>query len=148
MKKPQLPRRGTPAFITLTRLHALGGSAAVTHLAAGLHGKFNSITRLDREVIRPLIDIGFIKSVKAGVSLTPAGREYVESDAAPTSSGYVKTKAVVQTVEVKSLDLSKHMRVEERRPGALDYRQVPSLIGGQRVPFAVGNLCGRDGDSE
>lgn len=146
MTRPVPPRRGTPAFVALNRVHALGGVATSNQLLSCLRSQFNSASRLDRAVIRPLTDIGFIVSVKEGVRITLAGREYIESDAALTSRGHTKLGATPLSAPGDMLAASKHLRLEERRPGSLAYREIPSLIADKRVPFAVGNLSGESNE--
>lgn len=92
-------------------------------------------------VVRPLIDLGFLVSVKEGLSLTLAGREYIESDVALTSNGRNKVGSTALSAAAP-MPVSKHLRLEERRPGSLQYRDMPSLIADKRVPFAVGSLAG------
>ncbi|TCS37469.1 hypothetical protein EDC30_104273 [Paucimonas lemoignei] len=146
-----LPRRGTPAFDALERVHSLGGKASIHQLLAAVNSNFRSPTRLDKLAIQPLALLGFVTRLKTGIQITPAGQVFIESNAAKSSIG-AKVLPSQPAPPTKPLHSASAFDViEARRPGALDYRNIPSLMGGVRVPYrsscqVTGQSGGGDGN--
>jgi hypothetical protein len=128
MKAPVLPLPDTPAFAALARIQALGGSAFPAQLMSMGAANFSSHRRFDQLVLRPLVTLGFVTVAADAVRLTASGRDYLESRAA--------SPALV----VSPIPRFRHFVYEERRPGSFDYRMIPSMIAGRRVPFKCSSL--------
>ena len=121
-------------FKVLVRLYHLGGKAPVSQLIESLWTEFRSTERFERLVTVPLLERGLVKrAVKRKgdvLSITLEGslmvRRYQASLPAPKAQPVPATGA---------LDVKKFLSWGQSRPGALDYREMPSLMGGERVPF-------------
>lgn len=141
------PRRGTPAFDALERVHALGGNASIPQLLAAVSSHFRSPARLDKLAIQPLTRIGYITRMKSGIQITAAGQAFIDSSVMKAS-----TASLPAPVVRRMRSMSVFAVIEERRPGALDYRDIPSLMGGVRVPYrssckSSGQSGGGDGNA-
>lgn len=124
------------AFKVLSRLYDLEGTAFISQLTEVLWAEYRSPTRFAQLVTKPLTLRGLVAAGQRGaMMMTDEGRLLVET--------YRRSVAAPRTVPMntKPLDLSKHMRWGETRPGALDYRKAPSLMGGVYVPYG-GNRGG------
>lgn len=126
------------AFKVLSRLYDLEGTAFISQLIEVLWGGSRSPKQFAQVASKPLIERGLATLGKRDtMRITAEGRMLVES--------YRRlVPAPRAAAHFKPLDLSKHMRWEETRPGALDYRKAPSLMGGVYVPYG----SNRDGSTE
>lgn len=125
-------------FQTLLRLFDAGGKRSVDTLTAELWTDFRSPSRFHQIAGQPLIERGWAKlesTPKRGdfMVITPEGRLVAAryrmnqpTTAAAPASVFKPLKAAV-------------FAYEERRPGSHDYRKMPSLMGGVRVPYKGGN---------
>lgn len=125
-------------FKVLSRLYDLGGKAFTSQLIDVLWGGYRSPKQFAQVASKPLTERGLVLLGKRdNMRITAEGRLLVES--------YRRFVPVPRVVEpFKPLDVAKHMRWGDTRPGALDYRLAPSLMGGVHVPF-TGN---KDGSGE
>lgn len=120
-------------FKVLVRLYHLGGRASVPDLMETLWTEFRSAPRFEQIVTRPLVERGLVRKVI---------RQKVER-LAITNEGSLMVRQYQASLPVQRtpaatagmLDANKHLRWGNTRPGALDYREIPSLMGGERVPF-------------
>jgi len=123
-------------FQTLLRLYDAGGKRSVEFLTAELWSDFRSPARFHKIAGQPLLERGWVKlqSTQRGdfMHITAEGRLIVQrhrlnmpTTAAAPSSIFKPLKAAV-------------FRYEERRPGSHDYRKMPSVMGGERVPYHAG----------
>jgi hypothetical protein len=132
-------------FKVLMRLYQLGGSATVGQLTEALWAEFRSAPRFHQIAAKPLTLRGLAQLTKdkAGerLAITREGRLTVENykSLLPTHREVVASEG--------SLDPKKHLRFGEGRPGALDYRNIPSVMGDQRVPFAVDGATKDEGSN-
>lgn len=117
-------------FKVLSRLYDLNGKATVAQLSEVLWAEFRSKNRFWQIATVPLMSRGLAGAPNAAGSLTitPEGRLLVEA--------YRRTITAprVAPADTGALD-PRHCRFGDTRPGALDYRDKPSLMSGQRVPF-------------
>lgn len=133
-----------PGSAVLRKLFHCGGTGAIDELMLSVPAYFRSEKRFMRMVATPLAKLQFARVLGQRIVLTPKGRDWVagqygEAQDAPSER---------YRAPVRPLNLEKHMRMPVTRPGAFDYRNFPSLVGGERVPFAVGRLAGKgDGES-
>jgi len=135
MSKISGPRSDSSAYWALARLYALGGKATVPQLISCVRDGTRNRKRFGQQVEQPLLVHKFMTIKGDAVAITALGRKFVEA-----CDKLAKAEAAVQVpVEVKppkpALNLSKHFAGGPRRDGAMDYRDIPSLMGETRVPF-------------
>ncbi|MET3134628.1 hypothetical protein AAKU55_004928 [Oxalobacteraceae bacterium GrIS 1.11] len=138
MAKPghhQAPRRGSAPFTALSRLHRMGDAArvpawitAIGYACPPKQFQANVIDRLVRDAL-VVVNGDFITVTKTGLHLLGVA----------VNAGPVGVPAIVGPAyrpEPRSLNVRRHCAAFDPRPGSLDYRAIPSLIGRDRVPFA------------
>lgn len=129
----RLPRHGSLAQVALRGLHSIGGSAtlATWHRAAAAE---LSASEFANRVLSPLSRHALI-SVEGNCVITPAGRamlgEQVTADVDAEPAQLAQPRSVPP---FRPLQRSSKSAIVYRE-GAFDYRDSPSLIGGQRVPY-------------
>jgi len=117
-------------FKVLSRLYDLNGTAFVAQLAQVLWAEFRTAKRFEQVVTVPLTMRGLVTLGKRNVlHITAEGRLTIES--------YRRSMPTPRVAHLhgRPLDVAKHCRFEETRPGALEYRDKPSIMGGARVPY-------------
>lgn len=119
-------------FKVLIKLYQMGGTATVAQLTETLWTEFRSVPRFHQVATTPLSMRGWVqlKKGKGGEKLviTKEGRLMVEN--------YQSLLPRPREAEVKMKPLNPaNLRWGGMRPGALDYREMPSLMAGERVPF-------------
>lgn len=119
-------------FKVLIKLYHLGGRASVAQLMEALWTEFRSAPRFEQIVTRPLFERGLVKVTHKG-----GERLIITNEGSLMVRQYQASIPVhrAQSMSSGALDAKKWMRWGEGRPGALDYREMPSLMGGERVPF-------------
>jgi hypothetical protein len=118
-------------FKVLVRLHDLGGTASVTELIEALWADFRHKSRFHKVATLPLAERGLVvDQEEAGLVITAEGRMMVES--------YKRRLPAAKSAPCMPAPLNpaKVMAWGQTRPGALDYRSIPSMMGGERVPYA------------
>lgn len=133
-KKHSGPRNGSAAHNALVQLEALGGSASISQLSGALQSRFRSASRFDELVIEPLVRFQFIHYFDAEIVITRAGRAFLQPANEPQMRD-VTVAGPVQAPAFKPLTPQYFAGRGLRRPGADDYRNYPSLMGGERVPY-------------
>lgn len=120
-------------FKVLMRLYELGGKATIAQLIETLWTEFRSTPRFHQIATKPLAERGLamLRTTKKSESLeiTPEGSLLVQRY---TSMLPRRREGSLSSGE---LNVQKHLRWGDTRPGALDYRSKPSMMGGERVPF-------------
>lgn len=107
------------------------GRATGTQLRVELHQLVQAKPSLKRVVLDPLLKRGYIEEIGGSeYEITEAGSKAILSfpsklPTPPSSSPYTMSHA----------NLAKLYANVGSREGALDYRDIPSLMGGERVPF-------------
>lgn len=131
------PRRGSAAFIALEQMIARGGKSTYAQIAPALAVNFRSITRFEQLVIEPLMLNLMMRRLPNGeFEITDTGRAHVATDG--TSKPKKPTDGIVppaERPEFRPLQSGRFVSSPDTRPGALDYRQYPSLMGDERVPY-------------
>lgn len=135
MSNHQGPRAGSRAYIVLEHLfrraHTSAHVSDVRRAAAPnlTTGEFNCT------VVTSLARFGFVTELDGFITITPAGKRYmtppvVETGPArlPVEGPYAAPKAPLSKRYIT--------RTPVMRDGAFDYRDVPSLHGDQRLPYA------------
>jgi len=126
------PRRDSSAYLVLDRLHKLGGKASTDELKPVLLSHFRSTGRFNDLVVRPLLIFKFIQAIKGEFILTLCGRLFIESHIGQSNKQGQPTEQAYHA-PAGTLDLKKHFNFVERRPGALGYREIPSMLANLRV---------------
>lgn len=126
------PRAGTRPDLAFRKLAQLGGRA-------GLHGWMNAIawtrpiTAFEREIVNSLMRCHVVRCEAGDYVVTEKGWDFV-GRAAATKAAPAGQIAGPRYVPPKALLSSRHMaRAGLVREGALDYAQIPSRYGSQRV---------------
>lgn len=128
------PRRGSLAYRALNCLHALGKSGAVGWKDECGFGQSSRV--FDSDIVQQLLVWRLVEVKGNEYSVSTAGLSYLGfapaapvSSAPPASGPYAPPK----------LPLSPQNRPALRviRPGALDYRSIPSRIGDQIIPHGA-----------
>jgi hypothetical protein len=132
-------------FKVLMRLYQLDGKATVTQLTEALWSEFRSAPRFHQIAAKPLTLRGLARLVKRKtgecLEITKEGRLMVEN--------YKSLLPGPRTVAAQpaALNVNKYLQWGQGRPGALDYRSFPSVMGGERVPFAKDNGMNDEGSN-
>lgn len=131
MAKHNLPRRGTTAANALVSLYAAGKPLQASTLAARTCWTRGRV-QFEEEVIGSLCGAGLVRIDRNGVEITRDGQRFVESDN-EVETTYVGIPAAPRTAIVNRPLRSRSPMVI--RAGALDYRDIPSVMGGVQVPY-------------
>jgi hypothetical protein len=123
------------AFRVLSFLYHLGGTASADRLTHALWLHFRSKPSLHRVAIEPLLKRQLITlgKISAQIVITQAGRAMVES-----FPSQLPAVAVGPSAPIRGIDLQKFYANVGGRPGSLEYRDIPSLMCDERVPFRSG----------
>ena len=120
-------------FQTLLRLYDAGGKRSLEALASQMWTGFQSAPRFHQVAVGPLCERGLARMIKDKqgqyLVITAEGRLMV-------MRYKMQQPAVTEAYKpgFKPLNTAKH-GYTERRPGAHDYRKLPSVMGCERVPF-------------
>lgn len=129
-------------FKVLLRLRELGGKATIGDLLLVLWKESRELEYFKQTALGPLLDRRFVTTKGRFISMTAEGALYLEH--------HIKTTAAPRVTEnmASTLNLQKHIRPIVGRPGAFDYRNIPSLMGGKRVPYYVQSTHSAAGGEE
>lgn len=123
------PIKGSGAHLALVHLEKMGGAASVANLMLQLiwtdtPGQFR------RLVLGPLDRREFVRLQDEQISLTTAGKKFLS----PTVDA-AALAAPAGSYVAPARPLSVRHRPVVLRPGAFDYRDIPSLYAGKPVAF-------------
>lgn len=135
MAKHNLPRRGTIPANALVALYAAGTSVFPATLAARA-GWTRGRVQFEEEVIGALCGAGLARIGHKGIEITRDGQRFVEGGDKSAESKYQGIPAAPRTAIVQRPLRSRSPMV--LRPGAMDYRDIPSVMGGARYDFRTG----------
>ena len=127
------PRAGSRAYIVLEHLFRRADVNAnvtdVRRVAAPnlTPGEFDCL------VLTSLARFGFIVESDGIVTITPAGKRYMEPPVVDTRPA---PALVASPYKPQSRDLVKRVRQLPIRAGAFDYLGIPSRHGDQRLPYS------------
>lgn len=131
-------RQTSAAHRTLCMLVDVGGTWSIMRLRNAFYkDNDDGNSNFKANVTRRLQDLGFVTSDKINMTVTQRGREYVDAvrKGNRKSKQYVGVVASPRQYDVlkrKPLDYSAVINSGDRRPGSLDYRQLPSVMGDER----------------
>ena len=128
----RVPRAGTRPDIAVRKLLQLGGRADLNGWMRAI-GWSGTITSFERDIVNSLTRCNVVRIEAGQYVVTQRGREYAGPSAAAATStaGQVAGPRYVPSKEPLS---ARHMaRAGLVREGALDYAQIPSRYGSQRV---------------
>lgn len=127
MRQQHGPAKDSPEYATIIRLHKLGGSASIADLLPAMRTTYQSAPRFMRLVAEPLKAHGFVTQMDGGLALTAKGGKFAQEQT---------VRMVATKIEAPKSKIAQLCSMPSTlRPGALDYRDKPSIMGGQRVPF-------------
>lgn len=145
MARQSVLRRGTAAFLALEKIHAAGGKATLTSLKSMVPVSSGWDSRFRATVTEPLVRHGYVREETNLLRLTFAGRRFMDSLAPITPAPAPANVAAPYRAPFRQLSPACLALLIEGRPGSLDYRNIPSLMGGERVPYKA--ACRPDGES-
>lgn len=130
------PRPGSAAHRAICRLVELGGRTKLCRLLDVIPVEYHTVHMLERYVLIPLAEYAFLIEEGEFVRATPKGKEYAGQHLVthlPVAQEYVG-QIVPGRVQVnRPLNLAKHRAVAPFRPGADDYKKIPSLFTAEVV---------------
>ena len=138
MPKIYGPRTGSAAHVAICRIVELGGIASFAQVVAYLKPEQQPLKEFRQRVLIPLIDFGYVHVIdESKFKATSTGREYAGRHIPhllPIAKTYHGQVALSRTHNpCRELNIKKHRAVAPFRPGSEDYKDIPSMIGGQRV---------------
>jgi hypothetical protein len=131
------PRVDSQGYRALEQLHKLGGEAHITTWmkAAGWTG---SIAVFDREIVGALLRFQVVTRPGAQLVLTDSGREHLGVGAAAPAPAPTQDIPLTRYVApMRPLSAKHRPGVRPMRPGALDYRDIPSRMGDKLIPHGA-----------
>lgn len=131
-------RSDSAAHIAILRLVELGGTALLKELQAVMTPRYRTDHIFRSGVVNVLVDAGLARMHdRYRLEATSAGKNYAgEFLAAPPVEKYVpQIVPGRQPGPRRELNLSRHRAAAPFRVGAEEYRDIPSLMGGQRVAY-------------
>lgn len=136
MANHELPRRESAAHLALRALQNIGGMATIPEIMRVRNWRGSQFT-FCRDAIDRLERCGLINVLGAKCTVTDAGRQYlgipVESRpvaAVPVGPRYVAPR--------RELNLAKHFPPRPLRPEGDEFRDIPSVMAGQRIEYRSG----------
>jgi hypothetical protein len=126
-----LPRRGTFPANTLIALFAARTTVRPVTLMARV-GWTRGRIQFEQEVVNALCGAGLARIVRNGIEITKDGLRFAEGPE-PAEVKYIGELAAPRTAIVNRPLRSRSAMV--LRPGAMDYRDIPSMMGGVQVPY-------------
>ena len=128
----RVPRAGTRPDIAVRKLLQLGGRADLNDWMRAISWS-GTITSFERDIVNSLTRCHVVRIEAGQYVVTQRGREYA-GPAAATSTSTAGQVAGPRYVPSKAPLSARHMvRAGLVREGALDYAQIPSRYGSQRV---------------
>ena len=131
MKPIKGPRAGSRAHSVLVYLQAAKGEAAQAVLARVV-AWLGSPRAFDEEVIGPLVRENFVSKRAGSIVLSERGALFLNPPA-PQEPEDVVLVAGRYVAPQRPLSTQNRPRLASMRPGALDYREIPSRMGDQWV---------------
>lgn len=128
------PRVGTRPYLALGALHRFGGAAGRTDWMR-VAGCSTSADRFEIDVVYYLVNSGMVVLRGSAYAITPAGVVWLgaglQRDCKPSAPAQVAGPRYV--AEQRPLAAQHVIRAGMLRDGALDYADIPSRYGAQRV---------------
>lgn len=129
------PRAGSSVYYWLVRLHENGGRASLQAWVEAAAWK-GSKPVFERDAARLVVQ-RLVRLVGDEYVITEAGMQWIGIDldvppsapALPAGPRYVAPR--------RELSTNRALRLSMMREGALDYRAIPSLIGGHRLAYGT-----------
>ena len=133
MRNFELPRRGSSPYLVIAALNNLGGEASLENLMKVRNWK-GRLPKFRDDIVQHLVRCDLVELAGNWCVITNAGRKYLGIKV--EEHGYVGVAAEPRVVRKdRPLNLAKHYPPCPLRPGADDFRSVPSVMGGQRVAY-------------
>ncbi|MBC7860304.1 MAG: hypothetical protein H7Z39_16345 [Burkholderiaceae bacterium] len=127
----RIPSKNSRAARVLHLLYST--SSCPVELAAGRHAEFCLTPGAIHHIYECLVAAGCAELRDGVYSISRQARRYFDQLAQPAPKPGIMAGPAYRP-EPKPLDVGR-MRMVVTREGAHDYRCVPSLVGGARVPF-------------
>ncbi|MFZ6767493.1 hypothetical protein ACO0LM_10440 [Undibacterium sp. Di26W] len=131
------PRTGSAAHRAICRLVELGGRAKISQLLDVIPVEYHRAHTLENHVLMPLAEFALVLEVGDYLQATPKGKEYAGQHLVthlPVGQKYVGQIVPGRVPSVpRPLNVAKHRAGAPSRPGSEDWRDIPSLMGGQRI---------------
>lgn len=125
-----MPRRGTAAYNAVVTLYAASTPLSASALAARSGWKRGAV-QFEDEVVGALCAVGLARITPKGIQITSEGSKFVgPKEVVPEYEGIPAEPRV--GLGFRPLRSRSPMVI---RAGALDYRDIPSMMGGVQVPY-------------
>ena len=136
MTKPiKAPRTDSHAYSALVQLQRdFGGSADTEAWMKAFD--YTSMAEFDRLVVMPLLRFRLIRRTGAGVVLADRGLTFL-ADAGVVQLPELVITPATYVPPMRPLSPRNMPRLAVMRPGALDYLDIPSRFGDERIPHGV-----------
>lgn len=134
MSNHDLPRRGSSPHICLSALNNIGGTASMQALMK-VRNWNGPAARFRLDVVDRLALAGLIAIVGEQCAVTPAGRAYLGIKQVQIDGPAAVAAGPRYVAQMRPLNIARHYPVGMIRPGSLDYRDIPSKIGHERVAY-------------
>jgi len=137
MAKHALPRRGSAAANALVTLDGAGGALTIDRWRTIIGWK-GSRPQFDQNVVDCLIRAGLVSLAAGQIALSNAGRKFVGLKGLPISDEPPQLAGPRYQAPARPLNLAQHRPPQVRRPGSMDFRDHPSVMGGVRYDYRTG----------
>lgn len=134
MSNFEYPRKGSSPYLALNALNNMGGEASIQAIMKVRNWK-GRVRPFHDEIMSRLTRCLLVDVMGETCVITSAGRKYLGIKV-EEENGFVGEPAGPRLVTSKrELDRAKHFPPRPLRPGADDYRSIPSVMGGQRIEY-------------
>lgn len=132
--KPFGPRYGCRAYNVLEMLYKIGGRASLNELMSAVSWDC-AISRFQRNVMEGLVRDKLVEFAGLDYVVTAAGIKHIGAAVDAPAPVRQVVAGPRQAPSKKPLDLARHRPVGMVREGSLSYRDIPSLMAGERVAY-------------
>jgi hypothetical protein len=129
------PRTDSRAYLALVQLHKDGGQAEPVAWMQAVSWT-DGLGHFKRVVVNPLLQFRLVIERGAKIALTDHGLTFLGAAGAAPAPERVITPATYVPPQ-RGLSARHMPRLAVMRPGALDYRDIPSRMGDLLIPHAT-----------
>lgn len=134
MANRSLPRRGSAAANALVTLDGAGGKLTLSSWRTIIGWKGSGL-QFDQNVVNRLLRAGLITIAGYQVVIAPAGHRFIGLEGEEAIGKPAQPAGPRYTPPIRALDLGRYRPPQVRRPGSMDYRNYPSVMGGRAYAY-------------
>lgn len=134
MANHALPRRGSAAVNALVALDGAGGTLTLDSWRTIIGWK-GSRPQFDQNVVDRLQRAGLITLMNGQAGMSAAGCKFLGSEDVEIAEGPAQLAGPRYVSPIRALDLGRYRPPQVRRPGSMDYRNYPSVMGGRAYDY-------------